>query len=120
MSSMVDQQWIFLQHLAKLITWAADHGYVLTEGEGWRPPEMQKIYVSTGKSQTMLSKHLDRLAQDYNIFRNGVLLNSWEDIKPLGDYWESLDPLNTWGGDFNKNDKKDGFIDCPHFERSYK
>jgi hypothetical protein len=36
----------------------------------------------------------------------------------LGDYWESLDENNRWGGDFNGNDKKDGFIDAPHFERN--
>jgi hypothetical protein len=116
--SLIPEQWKFLLHIAKLINKAEELGFVLTEGEGWRPAEMQEIYVKTGRSKTMNSKHLNRLAHDFNVFKNGVLLNSFQDIKPLGDYWESLDTLNTWGGDWNHNEIADGFLDCPHFERS--
>lgn len=103
--------------VARLILWAEKHGFQLTGGELWRPPEMQKIYIETGRSWTTESKHLDRLAIDFNVFINGQLVNDWTTVKPLGDYWESLSVRNRWGGDFNKNEIKDGRIDMPHFER---
>jgi len=115
--SIVNEQWLFLQDVAKLIEAAKRLGYVLTGGELYRTEEQQKIYVSTGKSKTMDSGHLKRLAIDFNVFFKGQLTYDWETIKVLGDYWESLSPQNRWGGDFNKNKKKDGFIDSPHFER---
>lgn len=117
-----DHQWEFLKDLALLTIFANDWGYKLTGGELWRTERTQKYYLAAGKSKTLNSQHLKRLAQDYNVFLAGKLLNKsnledWEKIKFLGDYWESLNPLNRWGGDFNKNNIKDGFIDTPHFER---
>jgi hypothetical protein len=115
---MIKEQWLFLQDVAKLIIFAAFKGFTLTAGEMYRPPEMQKIYFDQGKSKTMLSLHGKRLAIDFNFFVDGVLTYDFEKIKIMGDYWESLSPLNRWGGDFNKNDIKDGFVDTPHFERN--
>ena len=111
-----EKQRIFTRNIAKLIVYAYQNGFELTFGEAFRTNEQQMIYVQTGKSQTMNSNHLRRLAIDFNIFKDGNLTYKWEDIKPLGDYWESLHTLNRWGGDWNKNDKKDGFLDTPHFE----
>ena len=54
--------------------------------------------------------HLKRLAVDFNFFVNGKLTYNRVTIAPLGDYWESLNPLNKWGGHWKK------FIDVPHFE----
>jgi len=115
--SIVNDQWQFLIDIANLINFAAKNNFILTGGELYRTEEQQKIYVSTGKSKTMDSNHLKRLAIDFNVFFKGELTYDWETIKVLGDYWESLSPQNRWGGDFNKNEKKDGFIDSPHFER---
>lgn len=114
--SLSSKQRIFTENIGKLIEWAYENNYALTFGHAWRSPEEQRRLVNEGKSQTMKSKHLDRLAVDFNVFLCGELTWKWEDIKPLGDYWESLDNRNRWGGDWNKNDKKDGFIDSPHFE----
>ena len=44
------------------------------------------------------SFHYDALATDLPIFKNGVWLKDTPDYKFAGDYWESLHPLNTWGG----------------------
>lgn len=115
--SLQNEQWRFLQDLAKLIQWAEKNNYTLSGGELYRTIEQQKIYFNSGKSQTMNSNHLKRLAIDLNVFVNGQLTYDWTTIKPLGDYWESLSVFNRWGGDFNRNEKKDGFIDSPHFER---
>lgn len=128
------QQRIFTRHIGCLIEYAYSIGIELTLGESHRTQsqvllnyygyEVRKggvlgIYLHKAKrlSQTLSSLHLDRLAVDFNFFINGGLTYEYDDIKPLGDYWVSLDPLNRWGGDFNKNGKKDGFVDTPHFER---
>ena len=115
--SLVNEQWLFLLDVAKLIQAANFLGYTLTGGELYRTEEQQKIYVSTGKSQTMDSQHLKRLAIDFNVFFKGQLTYDCDTIKVLGDIWGGLSPQNRWGGDFNKNDKRDGFLDLPHFER---
>tara|TARA_R110002051_G_scaffold297564_2_gene363975 strand:+ start:32379 stop:32735 length:357 start_codon:yes stop_codon:yes gene_type:complete len=111
-----EKQQIFTLNVSMLICQAYSTGLKLTFGEAYRTTEQQLLYVQSGKSQTMNSNHLRRLAVDFNVFKNGILTYDWEDIKPLGDYWESLHPANRWGGDWNKNDIKDGFIDTPHFE----
>ena len=110
------QQQIFTRNVAKLIVFANENCFELTFGEAHRTNEQQLIYVQTGKSKTMNSNHLRRLAVDFNFFKNGNLTYKWDDIKIVGDYWETLHPQNRWGGDWNKNNKKDGFIDTPHFE----
>ena len=111
-----EKQQIFTQNIACLIQFAYSQGFKLTFGHAWRSPEEQRRLVSEGKSQTLESNHLNRLAIDFNLFEDGELTWSWEKYKILGDYWESLNPKNRWGVDWNKNDKKDGFIDSPHFE----
>ena len=118
----------FIQDLAKLITWAFANGYQLTGGELYRTKNQQYLYyfgfdliynkvLSLAKgirrSKTMKSKHLDRLAQDLNLFINvngkWKLTYKKEEFKPLGEYWESLNDKNIWGGRFNDTD---------HFQRN--
>ena len=112
-----EYQRIFTKNVADLINYAYNDLCIeLTFGEAYRTNEQQLIYVQSGKSKTMNSKHLKRLAVDFNFFKDGNLTYDWNVIKPLGDYWESLHPLNRWGGDWNNNEEKDGFIDTPHFE----
>lgn len=111
-----EQQQIFTKNVAKLINYSIEQGIELTFGEAYRTREQQLLYVQTGKSKTMNSNHLRRLAVDFNFFIDGELTYDWNRVKVLGDYWESLHSANRWGGDWNKNDKSDGFIDCPHFE----
>jgi len=111
-------QSVFLKNIAKLILWAYDHGYELTAGEFFRTQKQQAIYLASGKSKTMNSQHLKRLAADFNLFKNGILLNAPIDYKPLGDYWESLSQFNRWGGDWDRDDdlSDETFKDPYHFE----
>jgi hypothetical protein len=109
--SLVIEQAAFLLDVCKLVQHATGIGFTLTAGELYRTPEQQELYVKTGRSQTMNSMHLKRLAVDFNIFRDGKLVGSKAALAPLGAYWESLNPLNSWGG----NGKK--LVDCPHFSR---
>lgn len=117
--TLSDHQWEFLQDIAMLIMFAWHKNIKLTGGELQRTEEMQRIYLAQKKTKTLNSQHLKKLAIDFAVFKPGedVPTYDWDSIKVLGDYWESLNPLNRWGGDFNKDNIKNGFIDSPHFER---
>ena len=109
--SLVATQAEFLLHMGKLVEHATSLGFRVTAGELYRTPEQQEIYMKTGRSQTMNSLHLQRLAVDLNFFKDGKLTYDIPTLKPVGDYWESLDPKNNWGGNWKS------FKDVPHFER---
>lgn len=109
--SDTDEQFAFLLDVAKLINKAAELGFKLTAGEMFRTPDQQLIYVQSGRSKTMNSLHLSRRAVDFNFFIDNKLTYDKEKIAPLGAFWESLSPLNSWGGNGTK------FVDTPHFSR---
>lgn len=116
--SAIEGQAAFLKDVRKLLEKADELGYMVTMGEGFRTPEQQAIYVKTGRSKTAASEHLNRRAIDLNIFKEGKLCGR-EQIKPLGDFWEGLSPLNRWGGNWRGlvDAGKSHFVDAPHFER---
>jgi len=109
--SLMQEQAAFLKDVVKLLNKAYELGFEITGGELFRTAEQQQIYVKTGRSTTMNSNHLRRCAIDLNIFKDGVLTYDVNVIRPLGEYWKSLNPKNDWGG-FWKS-----FKDVPHFER---
>jgi predicted chitinase/peptidoglycan hydrolase-like protein with peptidoglycan-binding domain len=115
--NLTQEQAVFMQHVAELIKKAPDYGLVLTGGELYRTPEQQQIYLKTGRSKTLNSQHLKRLAIDLNFFRRNpdhslTLVADGPEVRQLGAFWESLAPgLNRWGGNWNN------FKDAPHFER---
>jgi hypothetical protein len=57
------------------------------------------------------------LANDFSIIKNNAVAGDPEDYRALGDYWESLDPANRWGGHFTPT-KRRPFGDIFHFERN--
>lgn len=115
---LIQEQWEFLKDVAKLINEADRLGIQLTAGEMYRTQEQQEIYVRTGKSKTMNSNHLKRLAVDFNFFINGELVYNHPLIDELAKYWELLNIKNRWGGNFDKDwSRPDSFKDQPHFER---
>jgi len=109
--SNVQNQADFLLDVTRLINKATELGFQVTAGELYRTPEQQEIYVKTGRSRTMASLHLQRRAVDLNFFLNGKLTYDKQVLAPLGAYWESLHPLNSWGGNGVK------LVDTPHFSR---
>lgn len=110
--NLSDEQFDFAKDCVLFELWMINQGYKFTYGEAWRPDEMQKIYYEQGKSKIQgRGPHGLRLARDYNIWVNGSLTYKKEDLQPIGDFWESLNSLNRWGGNFKT------FIDTPHFER---
>jgi hypothetical protein len=117
--SLMLEQFEFLKDVAKLIEFVTVKGFIITAGELYRPQMMQEHYYKTGKSKTLTSNHTKRLAIDLNFFKYNKLTYSYDAIKEIGDFWESLNEKNRWGGDWNGNDIRDEkFIDTPHFERS--
>lgn len=132
--TLQEKQITFTQNIARLIEFAYDSGFALTFGEVYRTVEQQKIYVETGRSKTMNSRHIQRLAVDFNIFvvdeddgsvvmlfapgiDNAQYERELAVARPLGDFWESLSPDNVWGADWNRNDLNDEkFRDPYHFE----
>lgn len=109
--SLIIQQAKFLRDVCKLLEFADAQGFVVTAGEAFRTAEQQAIYVKTGRSKTMASNHMRRCAMDFNFFRNGKLTWDKATLQPLGDFWETLDTQNAWGGNWSS------FKDVPHFER---
>lgn len=99
MTKLREKQALFARLLGLLIEEAYARGYEVTLGEGWRPPEMVKIYAADGRGSGK-SLHPDRLAQDLNLFKDGQWLKSTEDHRTLGEWWERLHPLCRWGGRF--------------------
>ena len=110
--SLVAEQAAFLLDVCKLIQYASQSGWTVTGGEMFRTAEQQEIYLRTGRSKTMASNHLRRLAVDLNFFRDGQLVWDKAALAPIGAYWESLNPKNRWGGNFRS------LVDVPHFERN--
>jgi len=108
--SLSSKQMVFSKNVAKLIIYAEIIGVGLTFGEAYRTEYQEKEYVRTGKSHTMKSNHLRRLAVDFNFFINDKILYEHPLITKLGKYWESLNELNRWGGFWTS------FKDRAHFE----
>lgn len=125
--SLVTEQAEALLDICRLVQYATSLGLTVTAGEAERTKEQQEIYVKTGRSKTMLSDHLRRLAWDFNFYKDGKYVcdknnftpeQQYEILRPVGQFWESLHLKNRWGGNFDKDwDRKDPWVDLPHFER---
>jgi hypothetical protein len=95
---LLDLQFKFTRLVADLIEYAYENGYTMTLGEG---------YDDDGHGHMVGSLHYIRMAQDINLFKNGVYLTNSKDYKLIGNYWKSLsgkDYTCAWGGDFKKPD----------------
>ena len=86
-----EKQSKFVKMKALLILYAYQLGYELTDGDAW---------AKTGHKRG--SFHYKRLAQDFNLFKNGKYLKKTSDHLPLGVFWESIG--GTWGGRFKNKD----------------
>ena len=110
MGSLSTRQIKFTNNIALLIEYCRVNEISLTFGDAYRPQVLQEIYFKEKKTKTLNSKHGMRLAVDFNFFINGKLIYDKDKLQHVGDYWESLDSINKWGGNFSS------FIDTPHFQ----
>lgn len=99
MLTLGERQRQFTRMVADLIIWAYDHGYELTLGDGYRDPRVFGVAGETMGYGKPYSNHKQRLAIDFNLFRNGKFLDATHDHLPLGEFWESIG--GSWGGRFN-------------------
>ena len=97
MGKLLNQQQLFVRLTSKLINWAYENGYELSYADAYRNP----VFAGVLKYYKEWSKHCSRLAIDLNVFKNDVWLRKTEELKPLGEYWESLDTMCSWGGRWN-------------------
>jgi hypothetical protein len=93
----------FAISVALLIQKADELGYDITFGEAWRTPEQAKRNAEMGIG-TSTSLHIERLAIDLNLFKDGRYITDGEGHAELGAWWKRMGPDYRWGGDFTKKD----------------
>ena len=95
-----EKQKLFMRLLPRLIDYIHEQGFEGTEGDAFRDPRVHgEIGEKKGYGHPK-SAHKNRLAIDINLFKDGKYLDTTEDHKLIGDFWESLHELCRWGGDF--------------------
>ena len=101
-----EKQSLFVELVAQLIIQAETMGYELTFSEAWRSPEEAARLAKAGKG-IKNSLHTQRLAIDFNLFKNGKYLSTTDAHRPLGEWWEAQstdDYTCAWGGRFTRQD----------------
>lgn len=97
--TLFEAQCKLTQLLPKLLEKAFELGYQVTLGDAYRDPRLHGNFgVKAGYGHPK-SNHKRRLAIDLNLFKDSEFLQTSEDHRPLGEYWESLG--GSWGGRFN-------------------
>ena len=95
-SSDSDRQKLFASLVPRLIDYIYAQGYSCTFGDAYRSPQVKYGHEN--------SLHRHRLAIDLNLFdQKGRYLTDSESHRPFGEYWQSLDPECTWGGEEDGN-----------------
>lgn len=94
-----EKQSLFAQLVAQLILEAKTRGYEVTFGEAYRSPEEAARLAAAGKG-IKASLHTQKLAIDLNLFKDGTFLDTTEDHRILGEWWEAQHELCRWGGRF--------------------
>lgn len=90
-------------------------GYELSFGEALRTPLQAQANAQSGVG-IKNSLHLDRLAVDFEGFKDGKRLTTFDEWLPLGSLWESFstdDYACHWGGRFVTR------LDVFHFSIGY-
>lgn len=109
--TLQESQQKFAQDVVALLLYMLNQGYKFTFGETMRTKEQAELYAKQGKG-IKNSLHCKRLAIDINLFDpQGEFLSKSEDHTLFGEYWESLSPVNRWGGRFTRPDGN-------HYERN--
>ena len=93
MYKLREKQSKFARLLPILINYIYTCGYEVTLGDAW---------ATSGHKWG--SFHYKRLAQDINLFKDGNYLRSTKAHSVFGQFWKSLHPLCSWGGDFKRKD----------------
>lgn len=97
MSELFEKRKLFTRCFVKLLQYMIDDG-------------CDPLVGKDGLKHMKNSLHYDGLAQDVDLFKNGVYLDKTEDHYKYGLFWEALHPDCFWGGNGLKEDglKHDG------------
>jgi hypothetical protein len=93
------QQRLFGKLFGQLLVYIYSQGYEVSLDWGYRPPAVAAYYASIGVG-IRSSLHSIHLAEDLNLFKNGVYLRDTHSWLSIGDWWEKQHPLCRWGGRF--------------------
>jgi len=101
--TLADKQVAFQRDLRKLMDFIESQGMTFTIGEVHRTKDQQALFYQQGKTKSLSSQHLKKLAAKLCISNDVVDVEFspiWdvETLKSIGDFWEALDPENQWGG----------------------
>jgi len=109
MKNLSEQQIKFTQDICTLVLELKQRNIDVVFEEFKRTPEQQELYYKQGLSKTLLSAHINKLAGDISLFKDGKYTQEKEVYKIASEIWQALDEHNisgfTWGWDYN------------HFER---
>lgn len=110
----------FSRCVAKLLILAAGLGFELTFADAYRDPAYHPLARLRSGA---LSCHAHRLAVDLNLFVGGEWKKSaCDEWTRLGRYWEALDPLCRWGGNWDRDQVpyETGEYDVNHFSITFR
>jgi hypothetical protein len=106
--SLGKKQELFMRLLPRLIDKAHELGFEVRGGDLFRNPEAFGEHgtndLKNGEKAPYGHKnscHKLKLAIDLNLFKNGKFMQSTEDHKELGEWWEKQHEDCRWGGRFN-------------------
>ncbi len=108
-TTLSGQQQYFTKNVGDFILWINSKGYTCALREVQRT-QVQADYNAAHGLGIKHSLHLDCLAMDLLIFKNGKLLENKDELQFCGTYWETLNLHNRWGGNFKS------MFDGAHFE----
>lgn len=103
METLRQKQSRFARSVPLLLQYMTARGYEYTLGEVWRTQAQANANAASGAGISN-SLHLERLAIDVNLFKDGIYLADGKDHAPFGAFWKSLGADYAWGGDFSKPD----------------
>lgn len=109
MSQLLSAQQKFAEMSVSLYQFILTKGWKFTYGETYRSPikAEENAEAHTGIANSL---HTLKLAVDLNIFNSVGMFETFEDFRPIGEYWESIG--GSWGGRFKNQD-------CDHFSLSF-
>lgn len=113
--ALQDEQFAFMKDVRRLLARAEELGFELSGGELERSVQTQSARVRAGLERSMDSPHLRRCAIQLQLFKADAgswrLVQSVAELETLGQYWEGLDPRNTWSA------RQGGAADLGRFAR---
>lgn len=103
----------FSKMFAEFILWIFEQPGCEVQIEEVKRGQAQALANAARGAGIANSLHLEGLAGDASIFKDGKLLQTVEEYRPFGEQWKSMHPENAWGGDFISRP------DADHFSRSH-